>query len=237
MKTLLRLSAFLAAGVISAMAGAGWLGKRDKGGSTGVEFVQGNASAAPGAGGYQPVEGDLIFQSLPLNPLIEAIEGSTGSPFSHCGILWRASAGGWMVLEAIGPVKDTPVSEWVGQGRDGRYTVFRLKQAWRSRIPEFLKAADGYKGRPYDIHYDMDDDRIYCSELIWKSFRKAAGVDLGSPQTLGELNWKPYESVIRRIENGNLPLGRRMITPRRVSEAPQLELVFEGGATDKKKRE
>ena len=33
--------------------------------------------------GYQPVEGDILFQSLP-NPagldLIDAIEGSTGSP-------------------------------------------------------------------------------------------------------------------------------------------------------------
>lgn len=239
MKMLLRLSPFVAAGVISAMAGAGWMGKQDMGAMTGVESVRaskGKVPAAPEAGGYQPVEGDLIFQSLPLNPLIEAIEGSTGSPFSHCGILRRTSAGGWVVLEAIGPVKETRVSEWIGQGRDGRYTVFRLKEAWRGRVPEFLKAADGYKGRPYDIHYDMDDGRIYCSELIWKSFRQAAGAELGSLQTLGELNWRPYAGVIRKIENGNLPLKRRMITPRRLSEAPQLERVFEGGTAEKKKR-
>ncbi|HEV7402769.1 MAG TPA: hypothetical protein VGO11_07590 [Chthoniobacteraceae bacterium] len=46
----------------------------------------------PGAAGYAPQEGDVAFQSLPHNPLIDAIEGSTASPFSHCGILHRAGA-------------------------------------------------------------------------------------------------------------------------------------------------
>ncbi len=52
-------------------------------------------------GGYEPREGDVAFQSLPHNPLIDAIEGSTDSPFSHCGILHRGSSG-WLVIEAIG---------------------------------------------------------------------------------------------------------------------------------------
>lgn len=66
----------------------------------------------------------------------------------------------------------------------------------------------------------MDDGRIYCSELIWKAFQRATGEELGRLQSLGELNWNPYAEIIRKIENGKLPLERRMITPRSLTEAP-----------------
>jgi len=174
---------------------------------------------------YAPQEGDIAFQSLPHNSLIDAIEGSTGSPFSHCGILRRVG-GEWFVIEAIGPVKETPLAAWIAQARDQRYTVFRLKASFRAKIPSFIQAAQTYEGLPYDIHYDMDDAAIYCSELIYKAFRKSTGEELGHLQTLGELRWQPYTQVIKQIEGGKLPLDRKMITPRSLSEATQLERVY-----------
>lgn len=179
--------------------------------------------------GYEPQEGDIAFQSLPHNPLIDAIEGATDSPFSHCGILHRAGTA-WMVIQAIGPVKETTLSDWVAQARDEKYTVYRLKEAYRAKIPAFIAAAQSYKGRPYDIHYDMDDTAIYCSELIYKAFDKATGEKLGHLQTLGELNWRPHEAVIKQIEGGKVPLERKMITPRSMSEAEQLERVYASGS-------
>jgi hypothetical protein len=174
---------------------------------------------------YKPQEGDIAFQSLPHNPLIDTIEGATDSPFSHCGILHETKYG-WSVIEAIGPVKETPIATWREQGRDGHFTVYRLKPAYRGKIPAFISAAQSYEGRPYDIHYDMDDAAIYCSELIYKAFRKSTGEELGRLQKLGELNWRPYEPVIKQIEGGRVPLDRVMITPRSITEAPQLEKVF-----------
>src|SRR4051794_30394364 len=75
-------------------------------------------SVAPS--GYEPRAGDFVFQSLPHNPLIDAIEGSSGSPFSHCGIV-KPIGDRWVVIEAIGPVKETPLSSWIAQGRDKAY--------------------------------------------------------------------------------------------------------------------
>ena len=175
---------------------------------------------------YTPQEGDIAFQSLPHNPLIDTIEGSTGSSFSHCGILHEAGAD-WNVIEAIDPVKETALTAWEMQGRDGRFTVYRLKRPYRDKIPAFVKAAQNYEGRPYNYHYTMDDSAIYCSSLIYKAFHAATGEDLGHLQKLGELKWQPYEPVIKRLENGLVPLDRLLITPRAVSEAPQLEKVFE----------
>lgn len=174
---------------------------------------------------YEPKEGDLLFQSLPANPLIAAIEGSTKSPFSHCGIVVQRD-GKWYVLEAIGPVKETRLSLWIAQGRNNAYVAYRFHAPLAASIPRIIQAAEKYKGRPYDIHYALDDARIYCSELIWKATRDATGKKLGQLVKLGDLDWRPYEDVIRSIENGGLPLEREMITPRAVTEDPRLEEVY-----------
>ena len=174
---------------------------------------------------YEPHDGDVIFQSFPLNPLTATIESVTQSGLSHCGIVHRKGSQ-WIVLEAVGPVKETPLAEWTSRGRNGRYAAFRLKPEYQPQIPEFLKAAYAYSGRHYDIHYQFGDDAIYCSELVYNSFKSATGEDLGRVQKLGELNWRPNVEFIKGIENGTVPLDRRMITPIAVARASQLDLVF-----------
>lgn len=104
--------------------------------------------------------------------------------------------------------------------------VYRLRDPLAEKIPAIIAAAEKYKGRPYDIHYDLDDANIYCSELLYKAVRDATGRKIGRTRKLGELDWRPHERVIRSIENGGLPLGREMITPRDFSEAPELREVF-----------
>lgn len=169
---------------------------------------------------YFPQEGDLLFQSLPHNEVIDAIEGSTGSPFSHCGIVVKGTEG-WWVLEAIGPVKHSHLKRWVEQGRELKFAAFRLKAELRPKVPAMIAEARKFLGRPYDIQYDLDDAKIYCSELIYKGWLAATGEKMGRLVKLGELDWKPHESVIRAIAGG-LPLDREMITPRDLAAATQL---------------
>ena len=49
---------------------------------------------------------------------------------------------------------------------------------------------------------------------------------MGELQRLGELRWQPHVEVIKQIEGGNVPLERKMITPRKLSEAKQFVKVF-----------
>ncbi len=72
----------------------------------------------------------------------------------------------------------------------------------------------------------MDDAKIYCSELIYKAFKKAGGGALGITRLLGDLNWKPHEQTIRAITGGQVPLSREMITPKDLAEAEQMEAVL-----------
>ena len=184
-------------------------------------------------GAYQPKEGDLYFQSLPRNAVVNAIEGASESPYSHFGILVR-KGDEWFVLEAIGPVMETPLAKWITQARDRHYDVFRLKVEHERNIPAFIKAAKEYMGRPYDIRYRMDDKKIYCSELIFKGYRDATGKSLGKLVKFGDLKWVRHTPVILAIE-GSIPLNRIMITPRHLSEAKQLEKVFSSKEKIRKK--
>ena len=184
-------------------------------------------------GAYQPKEGDLYFQSLPRNAVVNAIEGASESPYSHCGILVR-KGDEWFVLEAIGPVMETPLAKWIKQSRDSHYDVFRFEKEHARNIPAFIKAARKYMGRPYDIRYRMDDEKIYCSELIFKGYRDATGKSLGKLVKFGDLKWVRHTPVILAIE-GSIPLNRIMITPRHLSEAKQLEKVFSSKEKIRKK--
>ena len=189
----------------------------------------GNGGKPKSGAAYQPEDGDILFQSLP-NPagmdLVDAIEGSTNSPYSHCGMVFK-EGGEWKVIEAIGPVKITPLKSYVARGRGGKVWAYRLDETNRRHVPAALAEMRRDLGKPYDPRYRFDDEAIYCSELIWRGWKSASGKELGKAVTLGSLNWEPYQPVIEAIEGrGNLPLDREMITPRDMAKAKELSLVF-----------
>ena len=36
-----------------------------------------------------------------------------------------------------------------------------------------------FKGKPYDQYFGWSDEKIYCSELVWKMYKSALGMELG----------------------------------------------------------
>jgi len=113
---------------------------------------------------YSPREGDIVFQSLPHEELVDAIEGVTHSPYSHCGVVLRRD-NKWIVVEAIMDVHETPLLQWMQRGRKAGVAVYRLTPKYTTIIPEFKKHLISYEGLPYDYDYEMSDKAIYCSEL------------------------------------------------------------------------
>ena len=175
---------------------------------------------------YEPREGDVIFQSLPRGPLVNAIEGATHSPWSHCGIVGRDSDGRWIVYEALNGVEATPLKQFVSRSRNEQYAIYRWKEPYQEHVPAILAATRRYLGRPYDSRYRWDDEAIYCSELVYKAFLTATGEKAGELVALADLDWQGYRSLIEQLEGGPVPVDRRMITPRDLADAHQLELVM-----------
>lgn len=178
---------------------------------------------------YQPMEGDVVFQSLPHSPLVDAIEGATESPFSHCGIVAKLD-GRWVVYEAYHDVGATPLAEFLRRGRDEHFAVYRWREEIQPKVPKLLSCVRSYLGRPYDVRYQMDDEKIYCSELIYKAYRDAsAGQTVGQLVRFGDLRWQPFEKTITQIEKGPVPLDRQMITPKDLAAASELQLIVSFG--------
>ena len=125
-------------------------------------------------------DGDIIFHTSRSAQSV-AIQRATRSRYSHMGLILHRD-GRPFVFEAVSTVKFTPLAEWIARGEGGRYVVKR----WRDAAAR-LDAAGGEKlraqaaalaGRRYDLTFEWDDDRIYCSELVWKAYERAFGVQL-----------------------------------------------------------
>jgi len=132
--------------------------------------------------------GDIVFQTAGSGQAL-AIMLASASPFSHVGIVLIDSAGKPVVWEAVGPVKETPLAEWIAQGRGGRLQVMRFakplsQEAWQ-KVFDWIKKQ---RGKPYDIYFTDDDDRFYCSELVHDALKAALGITLGKPQPVASLN-------------------------------------------------
>jgi hypothetical protein len=180
---------------------------------------------------YDPQEGDVIFQSLPHYDLVDAIEGITHSPYSHCGVVLQDEHKNWVVIEALGAVHETPLISWILRGRGGDFTVYRLDSTHLPMVSKFKSTLLTYRGMPYDADYDMkaNPNEVYCSSLVYLAFQKTSGEQMGKLEKLGDLDWKPFAGFIMADQMGHLPLDRVMITPASLSRAPQLHEVYHSG--------
>lgn len=169
--------------------------------------------------------GDFIFQHIPV-PFADMIADMTHSQYSHCGIIVK-KAEGFVVLEAVGPVKETPLNEWISRGAGRKFTVVRLKKEYQKYIPVIIREGYVFLHRPYDIQYEWDDKKIYCSELIYKAVLNSTGIVLADFVRLGDMPWQRYEKTIRQLAYGELPLEREMITPQSLVDSDKVDMIYE----------
>ncbi len=141
--------------------------------------VDEESTERPVSSGVQ--DGDLIFQES-TSRQSELVGMVTGSRWTHMGVLFK-DTDGVVVLEAVSPVRETALEKWIARGRDGVYVVKRLRDAERdlssSELKEMRRLGSTWLGRPYDLQFRWDDEALYCSELAYKLFDRAAGVRLG----------------------------------------------------------
>lgn len=88
---------------------------------------------------WQPQTGDIIFQ-ISRSSQSKAIQLATHTDYSHTGMLVIRNKKPY-VFEAVGPVKYTPLKQWIAHGEKGKYVVRRVEgglsveqqQNWRKR--------------------------------------------------------------------------------------------------------
>ena len=182
------------------------------------------SEATPRSAEYQGLRlhtGDVVFQQI-SGQLGRLVQGVTQSPLDHCGIVIVNNDGSIDVIEAITRVQRTPIDEWVARGIDGRILVLRPTEELSQKVDQVISSAEAFVGRPYDIKFKMDDETIYCSELVWKAYLNGTGIMLNQPETLTEYRFMPYLAQILWITEGESPFNRPLITPAALTGSPYL---------------
>lgn len=170
--------------------------------------------------------GDLVFQASRSAQSL-AIQRATRSPFSHMGVvLFRA--GKPFVFEAVATVRYTPLADWIARGEEGRCVVKRLrKPLGPEALARLRREARRLEGRPYDLAFEWSDRRIYCSELVWKLFHRAAGVEIGRLQHLRDFDLSDpvVKAKLRERYGAKVPLEEPVISPAAMAASDLLETV------------
>jgi len=173
--------------------------------------------------------GDLIFQTSQSGQS-KAIQLATRSKYSHCGLVYK-DGNDFYVFEAVQPVKRTPLGTWIARGQNGKYVIKRLKDADHILTPATLtkmqQVGAEFAGKDYDLAFEWSDNRIYCSELIWKIYKRATGIEIGTLQKLSDFDLT-NSSVRKKLKErygDKIPENEIVISPAAIFDSDLLTTV------------
>lgn len=173
--------------------------------------------------------GDLIFQTS-LSRQSKAIQLATKSKYSHCGLIYK-DGNEYFVFEAVQPVKKTPLDKWIARGQNGKYVIKRLKNAdeilTSSALEKMKEVGDRFSGKNYDLTFEWSDDKIYCSELIWKIYQRATGIEIGKLEKLSDfdLTNEAVKAKMKERYGDKIPMNETVISPAAIFDSNLLITV------------
>lgn len=176
------------------------------------------------------ISGDIIFQTS-FGHQSDLVSIITQSPFTHCGIISNQK-GKLFVLEASSVVKMTPFNEWVAGGKDSKYVVMRLidheKYLQNINVKQSKAVYLKYVSKPYDSQFLWSDDKIYCSELVWKLSKDNLGIELCPLKKLKDLDLSAAEvqDELKKRYGNNIPNEELVVSPADIAASNLLMMIF-----------
>ena len=176
-------------------------------------------------------DGDIILQTS-QSKQCEAVRIATNSKFSHCGIIYDIN-GKWFVFEAVQPVKLTPFDEWIQHGKGNKYVVKRLLNADQVLNTAVLQKMKDYSqqfdGKEYDAYFEWSDNKIYCSELVWKIYKNAAGIELSKLRELKDFNLSDVrvQKILKERYGNDIPLNEKVVAPSDLADSKLLKTIID----------
>lgn len=176
-------------------------------------------------------EGDIIFQTSPSSQS-KAIQLATNSKYSHVGIIFKEeNTDDFIVLEAVQPVKFTPLQEWIKRGENSHFVIKRLKNADEiltdEAIHKMKNVGNKLLGKNYDLYFEWSNDKIYCSELVWKIYKEALNIEVGKLEKLSsfDLENEIVKSKMKERYGNKIPVNENVISPATIFDSDELVFV------------
>ena len=146
-------------------------------------------------------QGDILFQESKSSQS-KYIKAATGSRYTHCGIIYKKNGKDY-VLEASNKVKLTPVKEWINRG------VGKHVKVKKCPVKGFSINLKKYLGKAYDTSFSWTDNKMYCSELVYKIYQDN-GIKLCALRKVKDYNIKPYRNYLKKR---GISLDERVVAP------------------------
>jgi uncharacterized protein YycO len=176
-------------------------------------------------------DGDIIFQTSKSSQS-KAIQLATHSEYSHMGIIYERK-GELYVYEAVQPVKFTRLNDWIERGQDKHYVIKRLKNSdkvlTQKTLTEMKRVGEKFVGKDYDLTFEWSNDKIYCSELVWKIYKDGANIEIGALEKLSSFDLKDeiVQQKMKERYGDNFPMNEKVISPAEMFDSDKLEIVIE----------
>ena len=175
---------------------------------------------------YSFKNGDVIFHTSTTEQS-EHIQYATNSKLSHVGIIYIKERKPY-VFEAVGPVKITPLDEWIYRGKDNKYKVYRsITPLSETDLTKMYGYCVTQQGKPYDVKFQWNDDKIYCSELVWYAYN-SIGIELSIPKPFSDFDIEKEEikkEIIKRYGD-KFVKSEPVVSPRCLVESKYLYEIF-----------
>ena len=190
-------------------------------------------------------EGDILFQDLDSSPLCDAIElvtsGYNSFNISHIGVIVKED-NEIKVLEAIpNSVKFTNIDSFLTRSLDSnkqpKVILGRLKNPYKKHIPQAINFMKDKIGDKYDNVFLLNNNKYYCSELIYEAFEESNIFELKpmtfiNPNTNDTLEtWKNYYKNLQT----EIPEGKLGINPGIMSKSNKIDIIHQFGVLSKSK--
>ena len=89
------------------------------------------------------------------------------------------------------------------------------------------QVGDQFNGKNYDLTFEWSDDKIYCSELIWKIYQRATGIEIGKLEKLSDFDLT-NEAVKKKMKErygDKIPTEEIVISPASIFDSELLTTV------------
>ena len=174
--------------------------------------------------------GDIIFQ-ISRSSQSKAIQLATNSKYNHMGIIYVIKDK-YYVYEATQPVRLISLEQWMVHGVNSHYVIKRLKNYKKLLIPKKIQKmkeiGEKFKGKDYDLYFEWSDDRIYCSELVWKIYYRALNIKVGELKRLKDfnLNNPNVKKKLKERYEKSIPFNEIVISPGDMYNSKLLYTVY-----------